>query len=428
MTEVPAAPERTVAELRKGRWPGWIWAVPIAAVAIVLWLVVREMSLNAVTVTVTYERAAGVQEETTGVTYRGVKVGKVRSISFSPDASRVIVKLSIEDRAKRFLREGTRFYLEGAQPSLTNPDSLKALIAGPTIELVPGGGPPARAFEGIEGAAPRSMGVSVHYRVRFKGDVGVLNAGSPVMLRGFKVGEVSAVDLSVDAAAGTIDTSAVITLDPRRLHLTEDDPAAVGDSQAALNAALAALVRHDLRARLTRSPPVVGSPEVELATVEGAPAATLQRVGDYYEIPTAEQGGMSHMMAEAEQIPIREIGDNLRAITSQIRSLSASPKLRASIGHLDAALASLDRTLAQAGPKIAPTIESVHRTADSLRRTAVKLDGTMDAARQVMGTSPDASDGSLQPALLHLSEAARSMRALAEYLDEHPETLIRGRR
>lgn len=427
MTEAPASPQRTVADMRKGRWPGWIWAVPIAAVAIVLWLVVREISLDAVTATVTYERAAGIKAGNTPVVYRGVKIGKVRTVSLSSDASYVIVKLDIDRGAERLLRKGTRFYLEGARPSLSNLGSLKALIAGPTLEIIPGEGPPARSFQGIFGPAPESLGVSVRYLVRFNGDVGALDAGAPVLLRGFKVGEVSSVSLGVDAASGTIATSVLIALDPRRLHFSED-ASSVHDWQSALNGVLSVLIQHDLRARLARSPPLVGSPQVELATIEGAPAASLQRAGPYYEIPSDEQGGMSHVVREAENFPVKEIGENLRAITAQIKSLSASPELKQSIGHLDAALASLDRTLAQAGPKVAPTLESVHRTVDSLRRTAEKLDATVDAARQLMGTSPAASDGSLQPALLHISEAARSVRVLADYLDEHPETLIRGRR
>ena len=429
MTEAraQAVPERTVAEMRKGRWPGWIWAVPIAAVGIVLWLTVREIALNGVTATVTYERADGIKGGSTEVRYRGVKVGKVHSVSLNSDGSGVVVKLEIERSAERFLRSGTRFYLEGAQPSLSNPGSLKALIAGPTIQMFPGSGAPARSFQGIAGAAPEPMGVSVPYRVHFDAAVGALHPGSPVMLRGFKVGEVSAVDLSVDAAAGAIDTSALILLDPRAFHLT-DSAAAPGSWPTALDEALSALVRHDLRAELTRSPPIIGKPVVELDTVEGAAAATLQRIGAYEVIPSVRQGGMARLMKEAEGVPIQQIGDNVRAITAQIRSLTASPKLKASIAHLDAALARLDRTLAEAGPKVAPTLQSVHETVDSLRRTAEKLDGTVDSARAIMGTSPAAPDGSLEPALLHISEAARSIRALAQYLDEHPETLIRGRR
>jgi len=76
---------------------------------------------------------------------------------------------------------------------------------------------------------------------------------------------------------------------------------------------------------------------------------------------------------------------------------------------------------------VAPTLQAVQDTVESLRHTAQELDQTAAAARVVIGGTPDAPDGSLQPALLHMSEAARSVRVLADYLDQHPESLIRGR-
>ena len=59
--------------------------------------------------------------------------------------------------------------------------------------------------------------------------------------------------------------------------------------------------------------------------------------------------------------------------------------------------------------------------------TAAELDRTVRAARMILGDNPAAPDGSIEPTLLHISEAARSVRILADYLDAHPESLIKGR-
>jgi paraquat-inducible protein B len=70
-------PERTpVAQTRRNRWPGWIWAIPLAVVAIVVWLMVRELSARGVWVTVTFENAAQMKADTTKVIYRGIVVGR----------------------------------------------------------------------------------------------------------------------------------------------------------------------------------------------------------------------------------------------------------------------------------------------------------------------------------------------------------------
>lgn len=49
------------------RWPGWIWAVPVAAVLIVGWLALKEMVFSGPEVTVEFANAAGVQPGTTQV-------------------------------------------------------------------------------------------------------------------------------------------------------------------------------------------------------------------------------------------------------------------------------------------------------------------------------------------------------------------------
>jgi len=419
-------PQRTIAAVRKGRWPGWIWAVPLAAVGIVVWLVVRDISAHGVAVTVTFEDAAQMKADTTQVMYRGIQVGKVSEISLGKDGAKVITRLDINDRYKQYLNAGTRFYLEGAKPSLSDPASLKAIIAGPTIQMLPGGGSSTRQFVGITGEAPARLAVSIPYSVTFSGTAGDLKVGAPVTLHGFTVGEVSAVELSVDPIVGKVATEVRLVLDPLRFHILGAAPVS-GNWTPVMNAALTALIQHDLRARLSQSPPLLGSRQIELATVPNAPPATLRATGQFTEIPSVQGDSIDTLVKAAGQLPIREIGDNVRAITQQVKTLVSSPKLNDSIAHLDDALLRLDQTLREAGPKVAPTLQSVHDTVDSLRHTASELDQTATAARVLIGAGPDAPDGSLQPALLHMSEAARSVRVLADYLDQHPESLIKGR-
>jgi paraquat-inducible protein B len=420
------APQRTISDLRKGRWPGWIWAVPLAAVAIVIWLLVRELSATGVSATVTFEDAAQMKADTTPVMYRGMQVGKVRDVALAPDGAKVIVRFEIDDRYEQYLTAGTRFYLVGAKPSLSDLASLKAIIAGPTIEMLPGGGAAARRFVGIAGAAPERLAASIPYSVTFSGPAGEIKRGAPVTLQGFMVGEVLAVELNVDPNLGSIATRVRIVLDPLRFHIEGASPVA-GDWAPVMDATLTALIQHKLRARLAQSPPLLGSGQIELATVPDAPPATLRVIGGSTEIPSAQGDSIDNLLKAAGQLPIREIGDNVRAITRQVKTLVSSPRIRDSIAHLDDALLRLDQTLRAAGPKVAPTLQAVQDTVESLRHTAQELDQTAAAARVVIGGTPDAPDGSLQPALLHMSEAARSVRVLADYLDQHPESLIRGR-
>jgi paraquat-inducible protein B len=408
---VSDAPQRTVARAQKARWPGWIWAVPLAAVAIVIWLMVRELSAGGVSVRIRFDDAAGMKAGSTRVTYRGVVIGKVTKIALAGDGSHVEATLRIHDDASGLLRTGTRFYL--ATVSLSDPASLRAILAGPTIEMVPGAGAPSRSFDGIAGAAPARLAVAILFRAHFHDAGGDLKPGAAVTLAGKTVGEVTAVELDVDPTAGTMQTAVQLAIDPTRFHVTGGTPA---DWRSFLNAAMRTLVDHQLRARLTQSPPLIGARQIELAQIADAPPARLTMSDGLAEIPSVESSGIDHLVTAAGQFPLREIGDNLRATTEDIKALASSPQLAESLVHLDHALA-----------KVAPTLQSVQDTVASLQVTAEELDRTARAARMLLGTDPAAPDGSIEPTLLHISEAARAIRSLANDLDAHPESVIKGR-
>lgn len=427
-SERPAKePRRTLAIARRSWWPGWIWAVPIAAVAIVLWLLLRSISSRGIDVTVVYNDAAGMQTGNTRVMYHGLEVGRVTSVTLASDDWHVIAHLDIDRQLEPKINTGTRFVLEGAHPSFSDISSLRALIAGPTIVMVPGPGRPARRFIGSEGGPRQTLAVSLPYLVSFDGPVGQLKAHAPVTLRGFTVGEVTSIGLSVDPQTGRISTPVLLALDPTRFHLTGSAPAE-GNWKPVMDAALSKLIGKGLRASLTRALPLVGGEEVNLEIVPGAHPARFDTSGPYARIPAAQGGGLERLPAEIGSLPLTQIADNLRAITDELRALTSSPKLRDSLAHLDATLAALDRTTRQVGPQVAPTLRQVQLTVAGLRAAAQQMDATAEAARLTMGTSPAAPSGNLQHALDELADAARAVRSLADYLDQHPEALLHGRR
>jgi ABC-type transporter Mla subunit MlaD len=119
-------------------------------------------------------------------------------------------------------------------------------------------------------------------------------------------------------------------------------------------------------------------------------------------------------------VPIQEIGEDVRAIAARTRSLVTSPQLKDSLDHVDSATAELDRAIQQAGPQIGPL-------AKKLRETADRLDATAASAERLVGGNAESQERDLPSALHSLTEAARSVRALADYLERHPESLIKGK-
>jgi paraquat-inducible protein B len=415
---------RTTPRVYYTRSVGWVWAVPIAAAAVVLFLLVRSLSHRGINATVTFDEASGVVATSTKVRYRGLEVGTVSSLVLSPDGQHVIAHLDLDKRMREYLRSGTKFYLQGAHPSLADLSSLTAIVSGPSIVLVPGKGAPQEDFVGIANSPPEALDVAVPYQVTFVGDVGGMQPGSAVTLLGFTVGVIRSVGLAIDPQTGRLSTPVVLALDPTRFHIHN----AGGSSWTALmNDALDQLVRRGLRAHLTRSPPFVGPAEVVLDIVPDATPAALRLDGSLPEIPAVEGNALADLPRKLDRLPIEQIADNVRAITDHLKALSASPQLQDSIKHLDRTLAALDKTVHQAGPEIAPTLESVHQTVDSLRQTASAIDGMALATQKIVGGSPASPNGNLEESLREITEASRSVRTFADYLDAHPEALIRGR-
>ena len=406
MTDV----KRTESIKRTTRWPGWIWSVPIAAIALVVWLLIRAVSGTGIKVTVVFDDAQGMTANGTDVICRGVKVGSVTDIELSKDRRHVDVSLSIDRDMKSVLNAGTTFYLQGAHASLGDLSSLKSIVSGPKIVLVPGQGQTKRHFVASSGAVPDSISTAARYLVRLEGAVGELEVGSPVTMRGFMIGHVTRVGLAYEPNTGALATSVEIGLDPSRL----------GVSRSTMDATMSTLVGKGLRARLAQSPPLIGAPAVELATAPGVRTQALAMVNGEREIPGAPAFNLNRFMARVGEFPIEDIGTNVRAITSRVRSLVSAPALPSAIDHLDGTLATLDSTMRTVGPALPPMIQQ-------LGKTASELDATVASVRRVTGESPAAPDGNLRDALRELTGAARAMRSLANFLDQHPEALVSGR-
>src|SRR6185437_10973058 len=214
------SPDRVHAGVRHGWWPGWIWAIPIAALLVVIWLGARTLLAGGTDITIRLTDAHNLKKENTDVVFRGTQVGHVTGIELTQDGTGVIVSASIDKDAAKFLTTGTRFWLQGANPSLSNLSSLGSLLSGPTIIMDPGPGKKARHFLGLERAPvdPSATEQPLLYEISLDSEAGALAGGDPVTLRGFTVGEVRDVGFTYDPATGDLATPATLALYPSLFH------------------------------------------------------------------------------------------------------------------------------------------------------------------------------------------------------------------
>jgi paraquat-inducible protein B len=96
-------------------------------------------------------------------------------------------------------------------------------------------------------------------------------------------------------------------------------------------------------------------------------------------------------------------------------SVIASPEIKRSLHELDRTLGNTERLTRNAQVQIGPLFTSLISAADQLK-----------SAIALLGNDPRSSNDLLRT-LAELKDAARSIRVLADYLERHPESLLRGK-
>jgi len=128
-----------------------VWVVPVVAVLIGGWLVVKAFTEKGPQVTITFKSAEGLDAGKTKVRFKDVEVGLVEEIRIGEDASHVVVKAQLIKEAERFISENTRFWVVRARVSASAIYGLGTVFSGAYIDIDPGKpGRSARHFTGLE--------------------------------------------------------------------------------------------------------------------------------------------------------------------------------------------------------------------------------------------------------------------------------------
>jgi paraquat-inducible protein B len=105
-------------------------------------------------------------------------------------------------------------------------------------------------------------------------------------------------------------------------------------------------------------------------------------------------------------------------ITRHVDGIVSSAQLKDAVRNLSTALKQIRQMTSKAGPQVTAATQSLRKAADDLDRTAQSANGLVSGATAQSG---------LESTLREITDAARSIRSLADYIDRHPEALIHGR-
>ncbi len=234
------------------------------------------------------------------------------------------------------------------------------------------------------------------------------------------------VTLSYNPVADEVKVAVRYEIEPDRivpLHLPGDND---------LDKAMFDLVHRGLRIRLESANLVTGSKQLALDIVAGAPEAAFDKFGDAYVLTPLDAGqgditaSAGALIARLQTIPFEQIGENLNKTLSGASDTVNDPKLHQAIASLSETLNATQALMANLNKGADPLLRRLPRIAED-------LEGTVKHANQLVGSLDDGHGGGSQfgrdmtRMLAQLSDAARSVRILADMLSRHPEALIRGR-
>ena len=380
------------------------------------------------------------------VFYHGIVVGEVLGydphLSEAPQTSSIPVHVFIRQPYDRFVHQGTHFWNAsgvsvelGAQGVQFRLESLQAALSGGVAFDTPEAaraGPSSAADAAFTLYHDEATASAAGYRERlpflvyFQGSVRGLAVGAPVEMFGIQIGNVTAINLEFEPNGQNSRVAVRLEIQPERMmpsgQMRDTDPIEVARG----------LVKRGVRAQLRTASYLTGQLVVAFDFFANAPAAAPTQTSEGIVFP-AMPGGLDSITANVGEIlrkvdalPLDEIARNLNETLAGVRSVTNGPDLKQSLRSLTETLAALQGLVTKANVNLEPAFKRLPDIMQGLQ-TAV------DRAGKLVG-SADAGYGEnslfrrdIERLLAQVSDTARSVRLLADYLDQHPEALLRGR-
>jgi paraquat-inducible protein B len=279
-----------------------------------------------------------------------------------------------------------------------------------------------------------------------------LDLGSPVKLRGVRVGRVVNINLryvpasnhSVVAVACELNRNLI--RDEKGMEIDVTEPGK-----------LQGLVDRGLRAQLGVIGLATGLLYVELDFLDPMSYPANPRtdlVSQYVEMPAVPsaisefQANLTEILNDVKKIDFAGLSREVQGLLVDVRKklnamdtgalaaewtkagaslheLASSPELKQTLVSFSAASQKLDAILADYA-KNGPTGQSLAKTIEDVRGTVTAFNATAATVQKFVNAQQNLGDDASQ-ALIKLGEAAAAVRELADFLERNPSALLTGR-
>jgi paraquat-inducible protein B len=329
----------------------------------------------------------------------------------SEDANAIRLTIFINKPYDQFVRKNTRFWIDSGIDLSAGADGFN-VRTGPLVSLLSGGiafrSDPQDPVESIQAENTQfqlydtyqlSTQVvytnTLRYVAYFNGSVRGLTEGAPVQLRGIPVGKVVHIDLELNETTQDIHVPVTIELELDRIHKVNEHPD-LSDKEI-----MGQMIKKGLRAQLQTGSLLTGQLLVDLDFYPKSLIVLNDNKSIYPEFPTTASSldqfthSANIIMDKIAKLPLENLTDEINKTLQSLQGTSQAAK---------------DMLVTAKG-------------------TLTTTDKTMNSAHKVLNTlEPGASTHyELEKLLQELTRAAGSVKQLTDYLEQHPDSLIRGK-
>jgi paraquat-inducible protein B len=293
----------------------------------------------------------------------------------------------------------------------------------------------------------------------FQGSVKGLNVGAAVMFRGVQIGQVTDIIVGFDPTQLEVFIPVLYDIDPEKFK-------DIGDRvETSREEKHKALIERGMRAQLQMQSLVTGQLLINVDFYPNAPAKLIGierfkdiiSVADWWEIPSIPTP-IQELEKALGEIDIKAIAEDVKGAMDGIAKLASSAELQGTFGELKETLvavktlarnldsklvpltASIDQALtdvrtgigdarkliANIDKKTTPLMSKIHSTTESAQIALEQANQTLKTLEQI------AEEGTqlrfeVSATLREISAASRSVRVLSDFIEQHPDALLRGR-
>jgi paraquat-inducible protein B len=177
---------------------------------------------------------------------------------------------------------------------------------------------------------------------------------------------------------------------------------------------------------------VTGLLYIELGMHPDAPSRYMQAGNNFMEIPTIPSNleeivsRAMQAIARISQLPIEDMVGSFTGLAKSLDELVRDPKIKDAVASINAAAKEAETLLHAVRGEVKPLTRDVNVTAEEARKAMLDVRELADSAKDLVKPGSPLRY-QLSTALTELTNAARSLRVLADFLERDPQAVLTGK-